>query len=131
MCELDKKKLKDMIDSCLKGELLLDKKAFKTLTMAYENSVNFVEQPVMVHPSTLRPPPIVRITKTTTITTTIEAPSFKGDAKDFGGCVNELEKIFESGEKYLQKANDAGLGIKTDKELKLILDANEMVLARD
>ncbi len=99
-----------------------DKKALKLI-------LNHLQPKVIVQvPIVLNPPPITRIVKrtvTTTTTTTIERT-------DFTGCVNELKEFFESGTKVtIGKHNDSEVGIKSKEEIKLILDANEMVLARD
>ena len=126
MCELDRSKLKKMIDKVLKGELEIDKDTFRTLTIAYENSVNFIELPTMVHPSMVRvplpPPP-----KPMTITLTIENPdpnfiiSVRGK-RDIGNCVKELPQsdLFE---KYRKRAE------RTD--LKPFEIMNDVVIARD
>jgi len=108
---LDRLKLKKMLELVMKGDLELETTAFKTLTSAYNNSVDFVVQSTMVHPSNLRPPapPIIRITTTTTTTIeTIERTSMTE-------CVNEL------------KNNSLFLKMRKRAEF----DATEMILAKD
>ena len=46
-------------------------------------------------------------------------------------CVQELRHIFSEGLNVLSKMEDMELGIKSEEEIQLILDANRMTLARD
>ena len=160
MCELDKKKLGKMIDSVLKGELVLyespdkkrkyfrkDKKLkkeieeinhqmFEALCKAYNNTVEFVEQPIIVQAPILRlppTPPMPPITITKTVTTTTTFKNIPTGKLSFAECIKEMKASMEKGEKLTigKYTDDLELGIKSKEEIQLILDANEMVLARD
>jgi len=74
--------------------------------------------------------PPITITKTVTTTTTFKnIPTGK---LSFAECIKEMKASMEKGEKLtIGKFDDSELGIKSKEEMKLILDANEMVLAKD